>query len=219
MSLEQQLSQLPKTALALIAITGTVILLFLFNPPHSICDTQSDTLKDNLAGPLFVTKVKANTIPPRILQAKESCTTGHSAGACYEYFGILKVIARQVVEGSPECRANLYDIPEVRMALRDGIEIMALLAWGSQPPASPALRFGWLQESELAAFCILKDTYIKAKGEEGWTGLRLEINKKFPGEKAAANAFETDGPRASEKMSEQEIWTKSIFSVRCDAVL
>ena len=219
MSLEQQISQMPKMLLALIAMTGTVIFLFVFNPPHTICDTQVDSMKENLAGPVFPTVVKKNTIQPFIKRAQETCKTGHSAGACYEYFSILKMIAKQVDNGSPECRTQLIGVNEVQAALKDGVEIMALAAWGAQPPASPAMRFGWMQESELAVFCYIKDTYEKALGEEAWTALRLKVNKKYPGENATLSNLDSEGPKASEKMSDNEIWPKSIFSVRCEGVI
>ena len=219
MSLEQQIAQMPKMALALLAMVATVIFLFVFNPPHTICDTQLDTLKENLVGPLFPTVIKKNTIQPHIKATLETCKAGHSAGACFEYFSILKMIAKQIDNASPECRAQLIDVKEVQTALKEGVEIMALAAWGSQPPASPAMRFGWMQESELAVFCYIKDVYEKALGEEVWSNLRLQVNKKFPGESPSSSSLDVEGPKAIEKMSDNEIWTKSIFSVRCDGVI
>ena len=219
MSLEQQIAQMPKMLLALIALTATVIFLFVFNPPHTICDTQVDTLKENLVGPVFPMTEKKNTIQPRIKNAQETCKIGHSAGACFDYFSILKMIAKQIDNSSPECRAQLLSISEVQKALKDGVEIMALAAWGPQPPVSPAARFGWMQESELAIFCYIKDVYEKAAGEEAWSALRLAVNKKYPGENATITNLDVDGPKASEKMTDNEIWSKSIFSVRCEGVI
>ena len=219
MSLEQQLSQMPKMLVALIALTATVVGLFIFNPPHTICDTQVDTVRENLIGPVFPAVVKKNTIQPLIKNAQQTCKTGHSAGACYDYFSILKMIAKQIDNSSPECRAQVIGISEVQAALKDGVEIMALAAWGPQPPVSPAARFGWLQESELAVFCYIKDVYEKALGEEAWSALRLRVNKKYPGENATITNLDVDGPKASEKMTDNEIWSKSIFSVRCEGVI
>ncbi len=219
MSLEQQIAQLPKMLLALIAIIATVVFLFVFNPPHTICDTQTDTLKENLVGPLFPTVVKKNTTQPQINVAQASCKTGHSAGSCFQYFSILKMIAKQIDNASPECRTQLIDVKEVQVALKDGVEIMALAAWGNKPPESPAARFGWMQESELAVFCYIKDVYEKSLGEEAWSQLRLQVNKKFPAEAPATAALDAPGPKAIEKMTDNEIWTKSIFSVRCEGVI
>ena len=198
MSLEQQLAQMPKMLVALIALTATVVFLFVFNPPHTICDTQVETVKENLVGPVFPAIVKKNTLQPQIKNAQQSCKTGHSAGACFDYFSILKMIAKQIDNSSPECRAQVIGVSEIQAALKDGVEIMALAAWGPQPPASPAARFGWMQESELAVFCYIKDVFEKALGEEAWTALRLKVNKKYPGENATVTNLDIDGPKASE---------------------
>lgn len=219
MGLEQQLAQMPKMLLAFLAIAGTVIFLFVFNPPHTICDTQTEGTKENLVGPIFPATVKKNVMQPTIKAAQENCKTGRSAGACYEYFSILRMVAKQIDNGSPECRAQILSISEIQKTLKDGVEIMALSAWGSQPPASPQLRFGWMQESELAIFCYIKGTYEKSLGEEAWSALRLQINKKFPGEPSTTSDLGVDPLKASATMSDNDIWTKSIFSVRCDGVI
>ena len=205
--------------IALIAVTATVIFLFIFNPPHTICDTQVDTIKENLVGPLFPMVVKKSTLQPTVKVAQETCKTGHSAGACYEYFSILKMVAKQIDNASPECRAQIIDVSEVSKVLKDGVEIMALAAWGAKPPESPALRFGWMQESELAVFCYIKDVYEKALGEEAWATLRLNVNKKLPGERPANSDLGADPPKARESLSDNDIWAKSIFSVRCEGVI
>ena len=76
-----------------------------------------------------------------------------------------------------------------------------------------------MQESELAVFCYIKGVYEKALGEEAWSQLRLQVNKKFPAEAPATAGLDVEGPKAIEKMTDNEIWTKSIFSVRCEGVI
>lgn len=213
MSLEQQISLFPKWLVALVAILVFVLLLFTLNPPHTICDTQEQTLRENLIGVVYPLKVKKNTMPPRITQATVDCENARSSGGCYEYFNILKTVAKQIDGAHSECRAQLYKVKEVQATLRRGVENMALLAWGSRPPESSAARFGWLQESELAIFCQLKSSHIKAMGEDSWNQWRLETNRKYPTEGGE------DAPKAVDRMSEQEIWSKSLFSVHCDSLI
>jgi hypothetical protein len=219
MSLEQQLSQLPKGLLAVIVISGFVFLLYTMNPPHSICDTEAETVKENLVGVLYPQKIKKNTIPPRLPEVMRSCEYGRSAGGCYEYFELLKFVAKQLDGAAPECRSQVFEVPQMKKVIEDGVQNMALLAWGQGPPATPNERFGWLQESELAVFCYLRDVYVKVLGESGWSALRSHVYKKYPAGTVGTDKFEDEKvPKAIENMPENQIWQKSIFAIRCENV-
>lgn len=221
MSLEQQLSQLPKPLLAVLVITGAVLLFFFLQPPHTICDTEKETIQASLSGLIYPQKIKKNTMPARLTEVMRSCESGRSAGSCYEYFNLLRSVAKKVNEASAQCRPDIYGIKEVKKTLNDGIQNMALLAWGHKPPESPTYRFGWLQESELSTFCLLKDVYTKVYGEEGWAQFRAGVYKMYPGSegKPGDQLADEQVPKAIEKMTEAEIWQRSVFSVRCEGLL
>lgn len=178
-------------------------------------------MRELQAGNLFATTVKKNKIPPAIVRAKEACQLGNSAGSCYEYFLALKKVADDVAKASSECTAQLFNVSEVKSALNDGIEMMARLAWGVKPPEPGLERFGWMQESEIAIFCRLKSIYIRANGEESWAALRRKIFAKLPGEELPLSSDPTQAmaepKKATAVMPEQEIWNRSLFSVRCEA--
>lgn len=105
--------------------------------------------------------------------------------------------------------------------MNDGIELMVRLAWGVKPPEPGFDRFGWMQEAELAIFCRLKGIYLRAEGEEAWVALRNRIATKLPGEEVSPSSdpsqVTVEARKASELLSEQEIWNRSLFSVRCDS--
>lgn len=221
--MENFINSLPKPVLAVSAIFLGIVLFMLYSPPHSVCDTQAATLRETQAGNLFATqegKAK-NTIPPALVRAKEACQLGNSAGSCYEYFMVLKKVADDVAKGSSECTAQLFEINEVKSALNDGVEMMVRLAWGVKPPEPGLERFGWLQEAEVAIFCRLKGVYIRAKGEDAWVALRQQVAAKLPGEDLVPSSdpaqFMMESKKATETLSEQEIWSRSLFSVRCDS--
>jgi competence protein ComGC len=218
--MENFINSLPKPVLAILAIVVAIIVFMLIDPPHTVCDTQAETLKETLKGQLFTTEVQKHKIPPSIQRAKQACQLGNSAGSCYEYFTTLKNIAGEVGKASTSCTGQLYNIPEVRAALNDGIELMVRLAWGIKPPEPGLERFGWMQEAELAAFCRLRGIYIRANGDEAWNALRLSINAKLPGEEPVIPSDPSQSviepKKATLVMSEQEIWNRSLFSLRCE---
>ncbi|MNK06269.1 hypothetical protein D3C87_241620 [compost metagenome] len=217
------LNSLPKPVLVLGAIIIGIIVFMLIDPPHTVCDTQQEAMKEHLKGSIFSSEAQKGRAPPVVARAKEACQLGNSGGSCYEYFSILKQAADAVGKASGECTAQLYNVPEVSSALNDGIELMARMAWGTQPPERGFARFGWMQESELATFCRLKGIYIRAKGEQAWTALRGVIFGKLPGEAPVVGADPTasvvEPKMAPLIFSEQEIWERSLFSIRCESFL
>ncbi len=219
--MEKFLDSLPKPVLALLAIIVGIIVIMLINPPHTVCDTQEAAFRESQAGNLFATEFEKKKIPPTLVKAKESCQLGNSAGSCYEYFTSLRQIAIGVGKGSSECVGQLYGIAEVTQALNDGLELMVRLAWGVKPPEPGMERFNWMQEAEIAIFCRLKSTYVRANGEEAWTQFRNKVYPKLPGE-APVEASDPTVSAAGMKpanlvFTEQGLWNRSLFSVRCDS--
>lgn len=218
--MENFINSLPKSVLAILAIVIGIIVFMLLSPPHTICDTQEAALRDSQTGNIFSTVVKKNKIPPALARSKEACQLGNSAGACYEYFLALKKVADDVGKASSECTNQLYNINEVKTALGDGIELMARLAWGVKPPDQGLEKFGWLQEAEISTFCRLKSIFIRANGEESWTALRKMISTKLPGEEVPLsydpNMAAAEPKKATAVLSEEDIWNRSLFSVRCE---
>jgi hypothetical protein len=217
--MENFINSLPKHILALIVIIVGIIVFFLISPPHTVCDTQEEVFKERQVGNIFPTPIKKNKIPAILGRAKEACQLGNSAGACYEYLMALKNLADGLNNSASECVSRLYEISEVKSAMNDGIEVIARLAWGGAPPERPEQRFGWLQESEIAVFCRLKKAYVRANGEENWFGLKNRIFPKLPGEvppESAEPEIQTEGKKALEVLSEEEVWSRSLFAVSCD---
>lgn len=222
--MDKFINSLPKPVLAIGAIAIGIVVFMLISPPHTVCDTQAETLKESLKGVLFPNVVNKKKIPATLARTKEACQLGNSPGSCYEYFSDLKRIADEVAKASTQCTQQLYNLPEVAAAMNDGIELMVRLAWGTQPPDVGFARFGWMQEAEIATFCRLKSLYLRAHGETAWTAVRGKIFAKLPGEPPKMGADDpslmmAEPKRAVAIMSEKDIWDRSLFSVRCESFL
>ncbi|WP_413288664.1 hypothetical protein [Bdellovibrio sp. HCB337] len=218
--MENFFKSLPKPVLAILVILA-VLIFFMFNdPPHTVCQVQADNLKESMKGQLFSTVINKNNYPPIIARAQEACQLGNSSGSCLEYFGILRKAAREIKGYSSDCRGDLINIPEVRKGFTDGVILLAKMAWGSRAPEPGMARFGWLQESELGLFCLIKDVYSQGLGDEAWNGLRASIFQELPGELRAGSLGSSqvgqEPPKAMLTMEEKDIWARSLFSVRCE---
>lgn len=128
----------------------------------------------------------------------------------------------------------------------DALRIISLVAWGEKPPMGISERIGWLNESHIRTFCYLKKTFVLANGEDNFLLLREKVYREFPGEWSekfdidklvASNsakgeldnkvdveklvaenrprAYKTDA-NPSGKLTSNEIFERSIFSIRCD---
>lgn len=206
--------------LAVLVIAAALIFLIFNDPPHTVCDVQAENLKGALKGKLFSDTVNKNKIPPLVVSAQEACQQGNSAGSCFEYFSILRRAARDIKSYSSECRSELVNISEIRIAFKNGIVLMSKMAWGSHPPEPGVARLGWLSDSELGLFCLIKDVYSQGLGEEAWDEIRLNIFKELPGEspstKADSGQIGQEPLKAIAMLTEKDLWARSIFSIRCE---
>jgi len=220
--MENFINSLPKPVLALGILTLFTTFVLLLNPPHTVCDTQKESLIQKQAGSLFANKKEKKSLPPVIGPTKLICQHGNSAGACYEYFNVLKKLANDILLANSECLPELYNLSEVKQAMNDGLEMMVRMAWGSRPPESPVEKNGWLQESELVTFCRIQRVTNAAIGAESYSQLKKKIIKKLPGNPpamqglASLNQSNQAPPSAISQMSEEEILKKSLWSARCD---
>jgi hypothetical protein len=215
------INSLPKPILVFLVLSGVVAFFFIFDPPHTVCDTEEAAFREKLIGQIFPTVIKKNKIPPVLTRTKEACQLGNSPGSCYEYFMVLKKVIDGVGKATSECTLQLFEMSEVKATLNDGVEMMVRLAWGVKPPEPNLDRFGWLQESELALFCRMKNVYIRSVGEEGWSELRQKLFTKLPGEEiplpSDPSKAMAEPRKANTLFSEPDMFRRSLFSVKCDA--
>jgi hypothetical protein len=173
-------------------------------------------------GSVFANKKEKKSLPPVIGRTKLICQHGNSAGACYEYFNILKKLANDVLLANSECVSELYEVSEVKQALNDGLEIMVRMAWGAHSPESPLEKNGWMQESELVTFCRIQRLTQNAIGTESYQEFKKKIIKKLPGTPPANSGLASladpnaEPPLAVSQMNEEEVLKRSLFSARCD---
>lgn len=105
MDFEQWIKDTPKPLVAGIFIAAFIFFWISFvKPLHTICDTQTENLKENQKGVLFTFRDKKKGALPVVVQkARESCIAGNSPGACYEFFDIMKRLSSAIKNTASEC--------------------------------------------------------------------------------------------------------------------
>lgn len=204
------LQNLPKTVLVFaVLILGTMLIIYS-NPPHTVCTSQKEIFIKTQQGVLYAQNMgKKGNKPPIYRQALELCRNGNSPGACFEWFASVKKLLSELNSLQQECKIEMGEIPEVRTALMDSVEVMVRLAWGTKPPTGLGDRYGWLDLGDIAMFCEIKKYFTEAYGEELWNQKRLQVYQKLPG------AYQDKQPL----LTSDEIWQKSLFSVACNQIL
>lgn len=217
--IENLIRSLPTPVLSLGIIVISIIVFMLISPPHTICDVQKEALVEKQIGNLFKNKKEKKQLPPLLNRAKETCLQGVSSGACFEYFNSLKKLVRDLNEANSECIPELFDQDEIKISVKDGIEVMARLAWGNEPPESPIYKNGWLEEPDVLLFCQLIKLTRKSMDEDSFMSFQKNVLRKFPSERPQKEENFEDlsqkTPSAWDKLGEKEVLNRSLFSDSC----
>lgn len=214
------LDRIPRSLLVFAVLLGGIALLFVLRKPHSVCENQLELLKEAQAGQIYPRKVKTAQRAPLFPRLMDNCKIGNSPGACYELFTSLRKLLRDLNSASQECQGPLGEEPEIKSALVKGTELVVRLAWGSKPPEPGLTKFGWLETSDLSLYCQLKTMHLRMYGQEGWEEFRQKTQNKLPGEAELiedGNCINCESlKKAPAVLSPEEIWVRSLFSLRCD---
>jgi hypothetical protein len=208
----QFLEMIPKNILAFAAIVGGILfIVFVIQPPHTLCDSQVEVinkaqenfLAENARSKRLLSGKTDKALSTRYERLRDQCDATNDPGGCYELFQEMRTFLRDLNSLTAECSTALANSGPYGKALRETLERMVRIAWGSAPPASYTVKFGWLDASDINLFCRLKDRYVTFYGEDGangWERFRENLMQSLPGAK--------DLPR-------NQIWDLSIFSTVC----
>ena len=132
------------------------------------------------------------------------CEKHKTVGACYLWFEQIKVLLANLDLAEPECLKDVYSAQKkgasAKKHIGKAIEVMAALAWGTEPPVSQNKKRGWLDLSSLDVFCSLKKIYIVQQGSKQWDKMVAKTVEQFPG---------------AERLNEKEGFSRSLFSENC----
>ncbi|MCB0348785.1 MAG: hypothetical protein KDD37_08110, partial [Bdellovibrionales bacterium] len=199
-ALDRIVASLPRWVLVGGILVLGILFLLVFDPPHSVCDSQLSLLK-SIQTPFLYLDSKKKYIKTTGFEASYTkCRNGNSLGACQNLFnGVLKLI-NDVEASNPECIADLGQVKVIKKAFRDTQDLMVELAWGNKPPESTYDKFGWLDNNHMFLFCRLTGMRIKSEGKNTWEKWREKTMLSLPN---------------PGKLTRADIWRRSLFSASC----
>ena len=194
------LSGYSKNTIAFIALSLGLAGLIISQPPHTLCDSQIDQIRETQKHFLYPDP-KSKVVKTTPYQAqRDRCKMTNDPGGCYELFQGVRKLAEDLNTFTVECSAAPASIPEVKTALWETAELMVRLAWGDKPPLTFSSKLGWLDVADVSLFCRLKARLTLVFGEESWNALREKLMVDLPGAKA---------------LTRNQVWELILFSENC----
>lgn len=194
------LATLSKNTLAFCAIAGGIAFIILSSPPHTVCDSQLERVKESEKGFLYKDPKSKFQVTTKYQRLRDQCKGSNNPGGCYEFFQSVKALLTDLENVSGECNPRVGAIGEVRTALFESAELLVRLAWGEKPPAAYHAKFRWLDTADVALFCKLKSRMSLMYGNSAWENLREKLMGDLPGVK---------------DMTRTQVWEMVLFSENC----
>jgi len=230
--LDEVISKIPKPVLVFVVLFLALIFIIQQNPLSDGCAVEVENFNMNTKGVLSGYRDSKKRVHfPQINFLKERCSEGNSQGACFDYLKSLRTVTDSLKLTSEKCYPDLIESStELIKQLKDGVKVMALVAWGEYPPTSLSQRLGWLTESDVYTFCRMKNTITKLIPNEEFLAFRNTVYREFPDRWTENISLEKRAemprPRALKgttnpngTLIEKDLYERSLFSLRCDLYL
>ena len=198
--MDRLLSIVPKSVIAFAAIVGGILFIVLSEPPHTICDSQLEIIKEQQKKFLYLDPKSKHIKTTKYENLRDHCKATNNPGGCYELFQEMKTLLHDLSTLSNQCAPEIGGIKEIRKPVWEIAELLVRLAWGEKPTEAYHAKFGWLDTADISFFCQMKARIYILYGEPAWAKFREKMMKELPGAK--------DLPR-------NQVWDMSLFSENC----
>lgn len=198
--MDRLLSIIPRNMIAFVAIVAGILFLVLSDPPHTICDSQLEVLRESQKLLLYLDPKQPKIKTTKYERLRDRCKLTNDQGGCYELFHEIRKMLSDFNTVSNDCGSAAGGVAEHRRALWETVELMTRLAWGQKPPEAYYSKFGWLDKADMSLYCGLKERIQSWYGEGSWSTFREKMMRELPGA--------ADVPR-------NQVWELSLFSENC----
>ena len=215
-----RLKNINKAYLPFIILALVAVVLFFYDPPHSICTDQLKSYRQSLVGKLYARRVAKNIIPAKIADSVLRCQTGKTSGSCIDFFDIMNEALTKLNQLDGECHPSLVDEKSLFENSKKFFLVLNAIAWGDRVPTDN--KDNWLSQSNIFVYCKNKNFLKSIMEPSDFDGLVMQSVKSFPFAKlpidVAEDSEEAMNNKAIDRISYDEIISKSILSVRCDRI-
>ncbi len=228
MSINQIISKIPKPILLILVLGFALIYMVYDNPLKNECDIKTEIFQNEMRGITGSTKLKTKIQFAQIGIWRDRCRDGNSIGSCHDYFYGLRQMVSALKVFPEHCLPKFSENNEWFLkVIRQAIQSLALIAWAEKPPTGVSDRLGWLTEAEVRIFCELKKTYALLAGDELINELKNSVYQEYPDAWSDSVSLDLRTPEnrpkafktlinTSGSLNKNQIYERSLFSIRCD---
>ncbi len=198
--MDRLLTLIPRNLIAFVAIVAGILFVVLSDPPHSVCDSQLEVLRESQKHFLYRDPKQAKILTTKYERMRNHCKLTNDPGGCYELFLEMKRLLNDFNTVSGDCGSAAGSVAEHKKALWETVELLVRFAWGEKAPEAYHAKFGWLDKADMSLFCNLKSKIVSFYGEPAWASFREKMMRELPGAKDAAR---------------NHVWDMSLFSENC----
>jgi hypothetical protein len=196
--LDQWLESLPKPILVGSILILGLILIYAFNPPHSVCHSQMEIFRKNLTPWVFNDRKLVETT--KLTKSIDVCKAGNSPGSCLEMFDYVRRVITELESMPLECLPEVGELSEMKKAVTSVLSLLVEIAWGTKPPADEFERQSWFDTAHLATICDLTRFQKELYGEDEWLNYvdtRMQILS------------------GAKELTREQTWAKMILAAPC----
>ncbi len=177
-----------------------LVLLLIFNPPYSACDSQFEVFKNSQTPFLYIDETKKFMTETEYQKSLQVCEERNLPGSCFQFFEGLRLMMRAIETVSYDCQPVILEKSEVKKVFLDSLTFIARLAWGVVPPQSYLDKTGWLDSVHLSTFCEIQSKVLEHLSADEWAQVREQSLQALPG---------------VAQLDRKEAWNRSLISLKC----
>lgn len=198
--MDEFLRRSPKWLVVGGALALALLLMLVFDPPYTACDSQFEVFKNSQTPFLYLDPDRKFMTETEFQKNLKTCEERNLPGACFSLFENLRLFVKSLDTVGAECSQVIAQKSEVQNALFEAIGFIARLAWGPEAPKSYLDKTGWLDSVHLSIYCDLQRKILDYYPQEKWATYREEALGKLP---------------LAEGLDRKELWNRSLFSLKC----
>jgi hypothetical protein len=194
-----KLQRVPKLLVGFVVISAVLIFMVFNDPPKTLCDIQMQEINKSLQDGFFLVNKRAGNFEAGLKSAYQNCLNSNSMGGCHDMFSRFDYLEGMVRTIPSECGAHA-STAKIQSYLHRGLRLLAMIAWGDQPPINKYNKTNWLDASDIGLFCRLKRQYLRLYGSENYKVFFTSVIAKLPD---------------SATLTQKDRWELSLFSYPC----
>jgi hypothetical protein len=170
--------------IAAVVILIAVVVIMMTQERRDDCDVHLENFRKTVQSDLYSQNLKTTQLPPRLKGAISNCKQSNNSGACLDTHQAMQKVVEAIHRLPKSCYLALQAEAPLKGAMIEVMKLYTEIAWGESPPVrTNQIGEGtWLEYSDYAFFCVLKNAFIEVFGRDQYFEIELKLVQDLPGD-------------------------------------